>query len=152
MDSLPPPVLDGARLLAYAIVDTTVGHVATLAPIVNGKPLSTVPGLAVCQQEVGTILLMFCDDHWSCIGVAQCSSLEEAKLRAEREYPGLSGKWIDANVNEQGAQYVQDQEDERRCSFCGKSPDAVQQLFTVAGAGICDGCVLDFHKALESAS
>lgn len=148
--SVPPPVLDGARLLAYAAVDGSVTHDVKLALLVDGKPLGAVPTLAICQEQTGGILLMFCDDRWRSLGVAQCSSLAEAKSRAEREYSGLSGKWIDAKVSEEdAARYMKEQDDALRCSFCARSPDAVQQLFTTGDAGICDSCVRDFYGDLK---
>jgi hypothetical protein len=151
MDSpVPPPVLDGARLLAYAVVDGTVVHAGTSSLHVDGKPIGAVPGLAICQQDAGMILLMFCDDHWSPVGVVQCSSLPEAKSRAEREYKGLSGKWVDAHVSElEATRYMEEQNAAQRCSFCGKSPEAVQQLFAASGARICDSCVRDFYGSLK---
>lgn len=147
---VPPPVLDGARRLAYAVVDRSVTHVAKLALLVDGKPLGAVPGIAICQEQDGGILLMFCDDRWQPLGVAQCSSLAEAKSRAEREYSGLAAKWIDAKVTEQeAARYIKEQDDKLRCSFCGRSPEAVQQLFTAGDAGICDSCVREFYGDLK---
>jgi hypothetical protein len=125
-------------------------HVAKLALLVDGKPLGTVPGIAICQEQTGGVLLMFCDDHWQSLGVAQCSSLAEAKSRAEREYSGLSAKWIDAKVTEQeAARYIKEQDDTLRCSFCGRSPEAVKQLFTAGDAGICDSCVREFYGDLK---
>lgn len=147
---IPPPVLDGARLLAYAAVDGSVTHDAKLALLVDGKPLGAVPGIAICEEQAGGVLLMFCDDLWQSLGVTQCSSLAEAKSRAEREYSGLAAKWIDAKVTEQeAARYIKEQDDNLRCSFCGRSPEAVQQLFTADDVGICDGCVRDFYRDLQ---
>lgn len=146
----PPPVLDGARLLAYAIVEGTVSHVGKSSLLVDEKPLGAVPGIAICEDQAGGFLLLFCDDHWQSLGVTKCSSLAEAKSRAEREYTGLSAKWIDAKVTKQAAaQYIREQDETLRCSFCGKSPDEVQQLFTAGDAGICDSCVRDFYGDLQ---
>lgn len=146
---VPPPVLHGARLLTFAAVDGSVTHIAKLALLVDGKPLGAVQGIAICQEPAGGILLMFCDDHWQSLGVAQCASLAEAKSRAEREYSGLSAKWIDAKVTRQEAErYIREQDDALRCSFCGRSPDAVEQLFTSGDVGICDSCVRDFYGDL----
>jgi ClpX C4-type zinc finger len=143
--------LDGARLLVYAVLDKTVVHSGKSTLYVDGKPIGAVPGLAVAQQDAGTILLLFCDQHWSPLGVVECPSMPEAKNRAEREYSGLSAKWVNANVSEQeAARYVERQNNAQLCSFCGEPPEAVQQLFAASTARICDGCVRDFYEALRT--
>jgi ClpX C4-type zinc finger len=149
--AVPPPVLDGARLLAYAIMDEEVVHSGKSTLYVDAKPLGAVPGLAIAEQDAGTILLLFCDEHWDPLGVVECPSLTEAKIRAEREYSGLSAKWVQANVSEQeAARYLERQNTAQLCSFCGKPPEAVQQLFAASTARICDGCVRDFYEALKT--
>jgi hypothetical protein len=146
----PPLMLDGARPIAYAIVDPTVIHVAAVSPIVNGKKLQSVSALAICQQELATILLMYCDSLWNVVAVVQCPTLTEAKARAEREYRGLSDKWKDAGVTAGAAARCRaDQQAPYVCSFCGKSPDAVQKLYTATGVGICDICVRDLFGSMD---
>lgn len=154
--ALPPSTLDGACLLAYAVVDETVTHLGVSSLLVDGNPIGIVPGLAICQQETGTVLLMFCDTTWTTIGVVQCSSLSEAKQRAESEYMGLSDKWVSSNMFERSMDRCLEvqlnlgvQNNEQKCSFCGQSPEGVQQLFDASGARICDSCVREFYESLE---
>ncbi len=47
---------------------------------------------------------------------------------------------------------MQEQDNAQRCSFCGRSPEAVQQLFAASSARICDSCVRDFYEALKTSS
>ena len=149
MANAPPPALEGARLLAYAIVDATVGHTGKSTLYVDGKLLGAVPCLAICQQWPDAVLLFFCDEKWESLGVVECPSLAEAQKRAEGEYTGLSKRWVNANVSEeQAARYLSKQSDAPRCSFCGKSPQEVQQMFSTPTACVCDGCVRDFYQAL----
>jgi hypothetical protein len=151
--AIPPPVLDGARLLAYAVVDETIAHTGISTLYVDAKPIGAVPRLAVVQQETGAVLLLFCDEHWNSIGVVECSSLSEAQKRAESEYRGLSTKWVNANVSEREvARYMEEQNNAQQCSFCGKPPEAVEQLFAASTARICDGCVRDFYRTLQMPS
>lgn len=151
--AVPPPVLDGARLLAYAIVDETVTHTGSSTLYVDGKPIGAVPCLAIVQQETGGVLLLFCDEQWDSIGVVECSSLAEAQTRADSEYKGLSTTWVNANVSEQeAARYMEEQSDAQRCSFCEKPPEAVRHLFATSTARICDGCVSDFYRTLQTPS
>jgi ClpX C4-type zinc finger len=150
-NSVPPPALEGARLLAYAIVDGTVTHAGNSTLCVDGKLMGAVPCLAICQQKAEAVLLLFCDEEWNSLGVVECSSLVEAKKRAESEYKGLSTKWVSANVSaEDATRYLDEQSDSQQCSFCGNAPEAVQQMFRTSAACICDGCIRDFYQALET--
>lgn len=149
-NSVPPPVLDGARVLAYAVVDETVIYTGRSILYVDGKLLGAVPRLAICQQKAEAVLLLFCDEGWGSLGVVECPSLSEAQKRAETEYKGISSKWVSVNVSEKElAQYLDEQADGLRCSFCGKPPEEVQQMFSVAAACICDGCVREFSQSLN---
>jgi len=94
----PPQVLWGARVLAYAEVDDSIGYVERGCFFVNGKLLGPVPRLAICQcPGEAEILVEHCDSEWNSLGVqGGFGSIEEAKVRVERSYPGLKNKWIDA--------------------------------------------------------
>src|SRR5215469_9853539 len=93
----PPPVLDGGRLLAYAIVDGSIVHTSKSTLYVDGKLLGRVPKLAICQsQDTTETLLLFCDEGWNSLGAVACASMDEARKRAESEYRGIESKWIDA--------------------------------------------------------
>jgi hypothetical protein len=152
-NSAPPPVLEGARVLAYAVVDKTVIYTGRSTLYIDGKLLGAVPCLAICELETGAVLLLFCDEKWNSLGIVESRSLAEAQKRAESEYEGLSTKWVSANVSEEeAARYLNEQGDSLRCSFCGKSPEEVQQMFSVATACICDGCVRSFSQELKTAS
>ena len=133
-------MLDGARLLAYAIVDEEFVHTGISTLCIDAKPIGAVPCLAIVQQETEGVLLLFCDEHWNSLGVVGCSSLSEAWNRAESEYKGVSTKWVNANVSEKEvARYMEEQSNARRCSFCGRPPEAMQQLFAASTAPICNG-------------
>ncbi len=143
----PPGFLEGGRLLAYATVDTSVVHSSRSTLYVDGKLLGPVPRLAAVQidGERGVVLL-FCDERWKSLGAVDCESLEAALERAEREYQGLRAKWIMVSDGEV-TQHVGQQGAE--CSFCGKTPHAVEQMFTSRDAAICDGCIRAFYADLE---
>lgn len=144
----PPPVLDGARVLSYAIVDNSVTYTSHSTLYVDGKLLGIVPRLAICQNlHNEDILLFFCDEQWEVLGVTNHPSIRNAQERAESEYRGVSAKWVNVNVSkEEAAQYMtQDQ----LCSFCGKQPNQIEQMFQSPTACICNECVEVLHKNLS---
>lgn len=144
----PPPVLEGARVLAYAVVDDSVVYTDRSTLYVDGKSLGAVPRLAI-GQDLGTqdVLLLFCDEQWHSLGVASHASLKEAQERAEAEYRGVSAKWVHVNVSEEEATQYMVQE--QLCSFCGKRPDQIEQMFQSPTARICNECLKALHKRVE---
>lgn len=150
----PPPVLEGGRLLAYAMVDESIVNTGRSTLYVDGKLLVSVPRLAICQVGgASNVLLLFCDESWNALGVVECASQEAAFERAESEYQGLRRKWIVASVSEdEAARYLDQQAGDLRCSFCGKAPNEVQQMFSSPTACICDNCVRDFSQDLNTDS
>src|SRR5262249_17821596 len=117
----------------------------------DGKEIGRVPCFAICQNlNESEVLLFCCDSEWNVLGAAGYTSVSEAKARTERVYSGASKCWIDANVTEEQAVACLDEMwGDQRCSFCGKRPDEVEQIFGKASVRICDICVAEFHSALE---
>jgi len=146
----PPPMLDGARVLVYAILDDYVVRTGHLTLYVDGKLLGPVPRLAICQDsDSNDVLLLFCDSKWHSLGVVSCSSLKEAQQRAEAEYQGVSAKWVHMNISaEKAAQHGERQWKGQHCSFCGKRPDQIEKMFQSYGARICNECVKAFYLDL----
>jgi hypothetical protein len=145
----PPPVVDGARVLAFANVDKSVAFTDSGSLLVDGKPLGKVPCLAICEADDGAVLLMFCDKKWSSLGVVGCASLARAKTRAEQDYVGISRKWIKASVTRRAAkQYLESLYRNQRCSFCGRTPLEVGQIIGGREARICDLCVRDLAESV----
>jgi hypothetical protein len=77
--AVPPPVLEGALLIAYAVVDATIAHTGVSTLHVDGKQIRVVPYLAIAQQQSGQVLLLFCDEQWNAIGVVGCSDALSAE-------------------------------------------------------------------------
>ena len=126
----PPPVLDSARVIEYAVLSESVGYSGRTLLFVDGKELGRVPSLAICEDKrLGGVLLFHCDHEWTVLGCSAHDSVAKAKERAERIYPGLSACWVEAHVSEEEAERYQDELfGGDRCSFCGKRPDQVEQL------------------------
>jgi hypothetical protein len=91
MTEIPPPIIDSARLLAFAINDEDVKYTNRINFVGSKEKLERlgeVPCLAICSDYANAdeILLFFCNSEWEPQGVIPFTSTEEAKLRAERGY------------------------------------------------------------------
>ena len=87
----PPPVIDSARVLAYAFVDD-IPYRRAGSFFVDGKLLEQVPCLAIAQnlgEDIGP-LIFHCDEDWNAVGTSGAPTIEEVKRDAERNYPGVS--------------------------------------------------------------
>lgn len=155
----PPPVLAGARVLEYAIVDETVIFTGRLELHNDGERLGPLPRLAICQAfDSEELLLFYCDDTWETLGVeawngpddGQSGSVEDVKRSAESYYSGISARWVALGVAEDEAKaYYQAQESEFACSFCGKGPDELRSVFRGPQANICGECVRRLYDMLD---
>jgi hypothetical protein len=148
--SLPPPVLNCARVVEYAVLNESVGYSGRTSLFVDGKELGQVPCLAICAgKNPLRVLLFHCNSKWKVLGCSGYDSIAKAKTRAEGIYPGLSACWVDAHISEEQAErYLDDQFRGKRCSFCGKRPDQFDQLIQKNKARICDRCINEFHDRL----
>lgn len=150
----PPPVLDCARVIEYAILNESVGYSGRTLLFVDGKELGEVPCLAICaDKEPPGVMLFHCDREWTVLGCSAHGSITEAKDHAERIYAGLSACWVDAHISEEQAErYLDDRFGDERCTFCGKRADQVEQLIRRGEARICDRCINEFHDTRHKAS
>ena len=98
--SRPPQLLDSGPVLHYANVDRGVGYAGRTLLFVDGKELGRVPNLAICAEVTsGGVLLFHCNRAWKVLGCSAHDSVGAAKEKAERIYPGLSSRWVEANAN-----------------------------------------------------
>ena len=148
----PPPVLDCARVLAYAVVDASVRYVERKTLFVDGQLLGEVPRLAICQNiDQAELMVFHCDADWNVLGVAAgVYTLANAKAGVERSYQGIASKWIDTNISVAEAEaYLREQFGDDGCSFCGRMFYQVTQFFSGANGRICDDCVRKFSGLLN---
>ncbi len=88
----PPPALDSAHVLEYAVVDGSMTYRPTL--YVDGLEVGPVPYLAICRNLSDDLLLLFhCDETWAVLGAAGGDTIEETKRQAEATYRGISAHW-----------------------------------------------------------
>jgi hypothetical protein len=92
---------DDGAVICYAVLDESVGYVAGHGLFfVDGKEIAKVPCLAICRNKSMLFSLYYCDSHWNPIGVAtNYKSVDAAKHRAERIYPGLSKQWVESRID-----------------------------------------------------
>jgi len=156
VDVQPPPVIDSARVIAYAIVDDSVTFSGRDALYVDGKLLGRVPRLAVCEnlgKDIGA-LLFHCNECWDVLGVSGGGSIDEALRYAERNYPGVAKLWVRLDLSREAALAYYDSEvDGLKCSFCGCRPFEIEGAIVEGqGAMICRSCVFKYHAAFLEAS
>jgi hypothetical protein len=154
MQSTPPPVLDCARVIAFASVGPSVQWTGRQTLFVDGELLGEVPNLAICKNidsPLTDYLLFHCDNEWNVLGVSGAPNMEEVKEKAERAYKGISELWIEAHVSEEEAeQFARNAYTDSICSFCGRLPTAVEGLVQGPNVRICYQCINEFQVAINS--
>jgi len=103
----PPPIIcvNDRVLVYYAYLNDSVeynsGHGLMF---IGGKEIGRVPCLAICEDnESPQFTLYYCNADWTPIGVASYETVDAAKRRAERIYPGSSERWVEACFSEEDA-------------------------------------------------
>jgi ClpX C4-type zinc finger protein len=151
----PPPVLDRARVIAYAVLDDSVQWTGRQKLFVDGKALGPVPRLALCQNVEGNlkdILVFHCNDEWAVLGVSGGETLEAAKASAERAYRGVGARWIPTNVTEDEAKsWIEQNCADVSCSFCDRTPGDYQHLVgnKSGGVRICNHCIDEYYALIR---
>ena len=147
----PPPALDCAHAIEFAIVDDTVSFEQRQTLNVGGEWLGAVPRLAICQNFDETQVMVFhCDRDWVVLGVAAgYDSVAEAKAKVERSYHGISAKWrTSGHTLEEARKHVAERFRGQECSFCGRS---LMHFQSCVGddVRICNHCIDEFHSAIH---
>ncbi len=153
--STPPPIImvNDRLLLHYAVLNDSVGfNSGHRLMFVDGKEIGPVPCLAICQdKDSPQFMLYYCNCDWKPNGIASYDSVDAAKRRAERIYPGSIACWTQAQFTEADAErFLGEQFSDMPCSFCGKRPDQTMGA-TFEGEGnarICGDCIREFAKDL----
>ena len=152
----PPPVIDMARVIAYAIIDSSVEWTGRQRLYSGDRLVGAMPRLVLCQDISGPladILLFHCNEKWEVQGVSGTPTLEGTKEMAERAYRGVSAKWIHMDTApEQAERWIREHHADMICSFCGKLPAGDDRLIQGRGAKICSSCVRSFRERLAGQS
>ena len=139
-------------MLEYAVVDDSVKFTGRISVYVGARELGAVPKLAICQNmgEESETFLFYCDRDWNVLGAGAYPSIDVARERAESAYAGISPKWLKAPYSlEEAENYLSESWGDRRCAFCGKTPNQVHFLVEGrTGAKICDLCVGELRRVM----
>ena len=162
MNSHPPRIIDSSKLLEYAFNDADVLFTDNICLFIGSSTdgdherLGEVPCLAIVAPyyKKDEYLLVFCDEAWRVKGVIAFESFDEAKLKAERGYVGISKKWKKSPYSQEEVheflrmEYDVDPTSEwwrSRCSFCDRDDTEFENLVSGKYASICDRCVSDIY-------
>lgn len=144
----PPPVIDSARVLSYALVDD-IPYRQHGRLYVGDELLEAVPRLAIVlnlSKDIGP-MLFHCDYQWNALGTSGAGSVAEVKDLAEKNYPGVSTRWIDINTSvEDALRYYDEQTGLALCNFCGKRPFETEGWVEGRAAHICQTCIDSYYK------
>ena len=149
MKDKPPVIIDSAKVLKYAIVDSSVEWQDGLCLFVDGKRVGQVPKLAICQNyKARDYLLFFCNAKWKVLGVTGYKTLTETKEKAERAYKGIRKKWVTVAKPNVFTNWPGDLGPV--CSFCRRTIfEGLQQIYGRDDAFICNECIKRYYDLLE---
>lgn len=163
--NVAPPVINSARLMYYAINDNDVEFTNKISLFVGGsegelEPLGEVYGLAIAEtyREPKEYLLMLCNVDWDVKGVIPFATSDEAKIRAERGYKGISSKWkISPYSDEEILDFLRNEYDVdplsewwiTLCSFCGRKDSEFKTFVAGPNAQICEHCIREFYAMVN---
>lgn len=150
----PPPTLDCAQVIEFAITDESVKFEQRYTLNVGGEWLGEVPNLAICKNlDESKYMVFHCNADWEVLGVAAgYVSAQEAREKVERSYHGLKGKWIPSEyTREEAEKYVRERFKNERCSFCGRIPPEFQMVIG-EDVRICNHCVDSFYQIMHESN
>ena len=79
----PPPQINGARVIQYAIIRTDLSPTGMTRHLVDGKYMGSVQGLAVGQYpQDERFHLFYCDEDWNVLTEEALRSIDEATGQA----------------------------------------------------------------------
>jgi hypothetical protein len=153
--ALPPPVLQTRSWVTlYALLDRGVGFNGRGSIFIGGTLLGRVPRLAISNGDDGEWWLMHCGRTWNVRTAFPYGSLDEAQAAAERRYPGSASRWKRTGYNKAKAEaYLDRVWKGETCTFCGRRPDQIDQMFMSRKrpvARICDVCIGKLAPAVEA--
>jgi len=138
--------------MSYAFVDD-IPYRKWGALYVGERLVEHVPRLAICLnlgKDIGP-LLFHCDEEWNTLGTSGAATIVEAKQSAEKNYPGVSVRWIALNTSvEDALKYYDEEMKGLKCSFCEKRPFEMEGGWIERSqAALCRECVEKYFHAFR---
>jgi hypothetical protein len=94
--SEPPLLLDGARVLEFAIIDLKSVPAHRMSVMAEGLPmdLSTVSRLVIAEDLVqGGVFLLHCNDEWETLTAGHYPDAEAARQSVQGAYAQVTATW-----------------------------------------------------------
>ena len=92
----PPENIDGAKVLAYLILDSSQAKTGMTSHYVDGKLVENIFALSICKYANDSgYYLFYCDRNWKTITDTYHENIVGAKSQAEHEYLNSFNCWID---------------------------------------------------------
>jgi len=92
----PPIMLDGARVIEFAVLDSTATPTGHVSVVVEGVSLdlSIVSRLVIAENPVEKgVFLLHCNDRWETVAAGHHDRLEAARASAQHAYSGVAARW-----------------------------------------------------------
>ena len=150
----PPLVIQGARVLRYALVPRSVKFSGRTNLYVDGVEVAAASRLVISESlREHEIWLNYCEKDWEPIGTKTFKTITAARANAEKNYPGIHRCWKSYSTSRAAAAaYERKQWAGFECSFCGAIPPDFNTLFDSSGARICDACVKNLYQELTESA
>ena len=143
-DQGPPPILDCAVVLAYAIHDNSVEYTGSVSTYLHGLLIGPeVRNSAICRNLANPkdYLFIYCDADWNGLAAVGHETFAQAENCAVRNYSGLDDLLVRTSYTEDEIEKALGEYwDGRRCSICCKWPHEVEEMILQNDKWICDKC------------
>lgn len=92
----PPLLMDGTRVVEYAVLDPGVHGAGRISVSVGGVPVdpASVRGVALTEALAeGGFFVLHCNERWETLAAGHYSQLADARASAESAYGGIASGW-----------------------------------------------------------
>ncbi len=92
----PPVLLDGSRVLEYAVLDPSVATSGHVSVVVEGVSLdlNSICGLVIAEDLVeGGVFLLHCNKQWQTVAAGRYDRPEAARASADAAYADVTAHW-----------------------------------------------------------
>ena len=140
----PPPIVDCAVVLAYAIHDDSIRYAGRTCTYVNGELVGPNVRRSVIGKNLSdpeNYLFIYCDEQWNSLAAVGYGELACAERCAERNYPGIEKVLV--RVSPTGYEIESAWEaywTGWRCSICRKWPHDVETMTRRDENWFCESC------------
>ena len=140
----PPPIIDCAVVLAFAVHDDSVEYSGRATTYHNGDLVGPeITNSAICKNltEPNDYLFFYCVTDWNVQAAVGHETVEKAEEYAVRCYPGIERlltriSYSEAEIEEALIGFWSG----CKCSVCGKWPHEVNNMTKQSDEWYCEAC------------